>query len=76
MPLTGAFFIPVPWDWGAGAWIASWLLSSVLVVAVAAFLRVGFYFIDEGQKLTREKKVVAADEAAEVREEHPSPPIH
>ena len=77
VPLTGTFFIEVPWDWGAGAWVASWILSSILVVALAAFLRVGFYFIDEGQKLTREKKVVVADEAAEVRDDHAAhPPVH
>ena len=29
---------------------------------LAAFLRVGFYFVDEGQRLTREKKKVTQAE--------------
>jgi hypothetical protein len=31
------------------------------VVALAAFLRVGFYFIDETQKLAKKEKEIAAE---------------
>jgi hypothetical protein len=56
VPLTGTYLIRVQPRWPVFSWILDWFLSSVLVTVVAAFLRVGFYFVDEGQRLTRERK--------------------
>ncbi|TMB08502.1 MAG: hypothetical protein E6J64_01635 [Deltaproteobacteria bacterium] len=56
VPLTGLYLIRVVPRWGVVSSLLDWLLSSILVTVVAAFLRVGFYFVDEGQRLTREKK--------------------
>ena len=58
VPLTGTYLIRVQPQWGFVSSVLDWLLSSVLVTVVAAFLRVGFYFVDEGQRLTRERKKV------------------
>ena len=56
VPLTGTYLIRVVPRWGALSTALDWFLSSILVTVVAAFLRVGFYFVDEGQRLTRERK--------------------
>ena len=56
VPLTGTYLIRVVPRWGFVTSALDWFLSSILVTVVAAFLRVGFYFVDEGQRLTREKK--------------------
>jgi len=56
VPLTGLYLIRVVPRWGVVSSLLDWILSSILVTVVAAFLRVGFYFVDEGQRLTREKK--------------------
>jgi hypothetical protein len=56
VPLTGTYLIRVVPRWGLLSTVLDWFLSSILVTVVAAFLRVGFYFVDEGQRLTREKK--------------------
>jgi len=56
VPLTGTYLIRVVPRWGFVSSVLDWFLSSILVTVVAAFLRVGFYFVDEGQRLTREKK--------------------
>ena len=56
VPLTGTYLIRVVPQWGFASSALDWFLSSILVTVVAAFLRVGFYFVDEGQRLTREKK--------------------
>jgi hypothetical protein len=56
VPLTGTYLIRVVPRWGSVSSALDWFLSSILVTVVAAFLRVGFYFVDEGQRLTREKK--------------------
>ena len=69
VPLTGTYLIRVAPRWGAVSTVVDWFLSSVLVTVVAAFLRVGFYFVDEGQRLTREKKNVTRAELTD--EEHP-----
>ncbi len=60
VPATESYFIAVTPDL-AGAGVLSWFLSSILVVALAAFLRVGFYFIDETQKLAKKEKEIAAE---------------
>lgn len=56
VPLTGTYAIHVAPRW---AWVSpalDWFLSSILVTVVAAFLRVGFYFVDEGQRLQKQRK--------------------
>jgi hypothetical protein len=55
VPLTGSRFIAVPWNWGMVASVLEWLFSSLLVTVVAAFLRVGFYFVDETQGWVRRR---------------------
>jgi hypothetical protein len=56
VPLTGTYPIDVvvkaPWLGG----LLRWFLSAILVTVVAAFLRVGFWFVDERQALTRKEK--------------------
>jgi hypothetical protein len=69
VPLTGTYLVRVVPRWGVVSTVLDWFLSSILVTVVAAFLRVGFYFVDEGQRLTREKKNVARAELIE--EEQP-----
>ena len=56
VPLTGAYYVDVPWRWGAVGSVIEWFLSLILVTVVAAFLRIGFYFIDESQRLVRREK--------------------
>lgn len=57
VPLTGVYYVPVRAGLGAAAtWLLRWFLSSVLVAAIAAFLRVVFFFLDEGQGLVRRRK--------------------
>ena len=65
VPLTGTYLVRVVPRWGIVSTILDWFLSSILVTVVAAFLRVGFYFVDEGQRLTREKKKATQVEIAE-----------
>lgn len=57
VPLTGLYFVRVRVDlWGLGA-ILDWFLSSYLVVVIAAFLRVIFFWVDETQGLVRRRQV-------------------
>lgn len=67
VPLTGAYYVDVPHEWGFVRDALRWFLSSILVVVVAAFLRVMFYFVDETQGLKRrvQKKVEAETELVE-----------
>ena len=44
-----------------------WLLSSILVTVVAAFLRVAFYFVDETQGLVRRQQKTVEEEMATVQ---------
>src|SRR5579884_2310040 len=59
VPLLHAYYLRPPYHWGWFAALVDWFLSSILVAAIAAFLRVGFYFVDESQGLRRrlERKV-------------------
>ena len=54
-PLTGVYGIRVHVQWGVLTAVLDWLLSSmlVLVLVIAAFLRVVFWFVDESQGLVR-----------------------
>jgi hypothetical protein len=56
VPLTGAMYVRVAPRWGVASTVLDWFLSSILVVVVAAFLRVGFWFVDESQGLVRRRQ--------------------
>lgn len=56
VPLTGAMYVRVAPRWGLASTLLDWFLSSILVVVVAAFLRVGFWFVDESQGLVRRRQ--------------------
>jgi hypothetical protein len=56
VPLTRSYYVPV---WPALGWFATvldWFFSSVLVASLAAFLRVGFFLVDESQGLLRRRE--------------------
>lgn len=54
VPLTDTYVVPIAAGVAATPrWLLSWFLSSIAVAAVAAVLRVLFYFVDEGQGLLR-----------------------
>ena len=57
VPLTGTYLIHVVPRISVVSDVLDWFLSSILVTVVAAFLRVGFYLVDEGQRLTRKRLV-------------------
>lgn len=63
VPITGVFAFRVGWDFGAATPVADWFFSAILVTVLAAFLRVGFYFVDESQGLLRRRKKVVEEEA-------------
>ncbi len=67
VPLTGAYGIHVIPRWAVISPVLDWFLSSILVTVVAAILRVGFYLVDEEQRLTKTRKKVTQAEA-ELRE--------
>jgi hypothetical protein len=67
VPLTGTYAVDVVPHWGPVSWILRWLLSSVLVTAVAAFLRVAFYFVDETQGLVRRQQKTVEAQTETVR---------
>ena len=71
VPLTGIYGIRVQVRWGVLTTLLDWFLSSMLVVVIAAFLRVAFWFVDESQGLVRRRKrvieQVAQKEAQDVR---------
>jgi len=69
-PPTGVYGIRVQVRWGLLSSFLDWFLSSMLIVALAAFLRVGFRFVDESQGLVRRRNRVieqVADEEDPVR---------
>jgi hypothetical protein len=66
VPLTGAYYVDVAVEWGAASRLLEWFFSSILVVVVAAFLRVAFWFVDESQGLVRRRQRTE-EEAARVR---------
>ncbi|ABS28470.1 hypothetical protein Anae109_4292 [Anaeromyxobacter sp. Fw109-5] len=68
VPLTGATYVRVAPRWGAASTILDWFLSSILVVVIAAFLRVGFWFVDESQGLVRRQQKTEEATARLVRE--------
>jgi hypothetical protein len=56
VPLTGAYFLRVAPRVPVLSPFLDWLLSSLLVAVVAAFLRVAFYFVDETQGLVKRRQ--------------------
>jgi hypothetical protein len=48
--------------------VLRWFLSAILVTVVAAFLRVGFWFIDERQALVRKEKQLVERQAGATAE--------
>jgi uncharacterized protein DUF1360 len=65
VPLTGIYGIRVQVRWGVLTGLLDWFLSSMLVVVIAAFLRVAFWFVDESQGLVRRQKKAIAEVAEE-----------
>jgi hypothetical protein len=72
VPLTGAYAVHVVPQWGVWSRLLTWLLSSLLVTVLAAFMRVAFYFVDESQGLVkrRQKTVEEQAESARALREH------
>jgi hypothetical protein len=69
VPLTGAYYVRVVPRWGVFSSILDWFLSAILVVVVAAFLRVGFWLVDESQGLVRRRQRTEEETTRLVREQ-------
>lgn len=69
VPLTGTYVIDVVPQWGVLSAIARWFLSSIFITVMAAFLRIAFYLVDEGQGLLRREIVKTEAESRIVQEE-------
>ena len=72
VPLTGVYGIRVRVQWGVLSTTLDWFLSSMLVVVIAAFMRVAFWFVDESQGLVRRRnkvieQVAEGEDASHVR---------
>jgi phosphate/sulfate permease len=70
VPLTGVYGIRVQVRWGVLTTLLDWFLSSILVVVIAAFLRVAFWFVDESQGLVRRRNKVIEQVAQEGDDTH------
>ncbi len=68
VPLCGAEVVHVAPRWPVVSPLLDWFLSCILVVAIAAFLRVTFYFVDETQGLVRRRQRLVDEEVHEVEE--------
>lgn len=69
VPLTGTYPIDVPYELGFATVVLEWFFASVLVAVIAAFLRVGFYVIDETQGLVKRRQRYVEDATRELEEE-------
>lgn len=56
VPLTRTWAYRLPPDASVVTQVVNWFFSCALVVAVAAFLRVAFFFVDESQGLVRRRQ--------------------
>lgn len=56
VPVTGSYFVRVAIDVPYLSPVLTWFLSSILVVVISAFMRVGFWFVDESQGLVRRRQ--------------------
>jgi hypothetical protein len=70
VPLTGVYGIRVQVRLGVLTTLLDWFLSSMLVVVIAAFLRVAFWFVDESQGLVRRRNKVIEQVAQEGDDTH------
>jgi len=70
VPLTGVYGVRVKPHLGLLGSVLDWFLSSMLVVVIAAFLRVAFWFVDESQSLVRRRKKVIDQVAEEEADAH------
>ena len=70
VPLTGVYGIRVQVRWGVVTTLLDWFVSSMLVVVIAAFLRVAFWFVDESQGLVRRRNKVIEQVAQEGDDTH------
>lgn len=55
VPLTQTYVFDFP-RLGVAGLVLRWFLSSIFITTIAAFLRIMFFFIDEGQGLVRREK--------------------
>jgi hypothetical protein len=62
VPITGTYPVQVAVEWGVLSRLLTWFLSSILVVVVAAFLRVAFWYVDETQGLVRRRQRTEEEE--------------
>src|SRR5690606_30931653 len=67
VPLTGLYPVQVVPEWGPLSAGLDWFLSSYLVVVIAAFLRVIFFWVDESQGLVRRRQAETEAETATQR---------
>jgi hypothetical protein len=70
VPLTATYTLRIPYRWGFLSTFIDWFLSSLLVTIIAAFLRVGFYFVDETQGLVRRQQHKVDVETTIEQEKH------
>jgi hypothetical protein len=68
VPLTGAVYVHVVPRVAVVSAVADWFLSCILVVVVSAFLRVGFWLVDETQGLVRRQQRTEEETTRLVRE--------
>lgn len=47
VPLFGFRLLVIPWEWGVANAILEWFFNSILVVILAAFIRMAFFSIDD-----------------------------
>jgi uncharacterized membrane protein len=64
VPITGTYVVDVAARLGPIGGVLRWLLSSILVAVLAAFLRVIFYFVDETQGLVKRRQRSVEEETA------------
>ncbi len=63
VPITGVYPIQVAPRLGVLSGALRWLLATILVAVLAAFLRVVFYFVDETQGLVKRQQRSVEEEA-------------
>lgn len=65
VPLFGLRLLRVPYDWGPVAWTLDWFFNSILVVMLAAFIRMTFFSIDDLVGVFRRFEKIEDDEIEE-----------
>jgi hypothetical protein len=69
VPLTGTYPLHMAARIPFVSPVVDWFLSSILVTAIAAFLRVLFFFVDETQGLVRRRKKIEEEHLEQTRDE-------